>query len=176
MKTCLIVVDYQNDFVDGALGFDGAADIEARIADTIDHVRKHGGDIVFTMDTHEDDYLDTEEGKNLPVKHCLKGTLGHRLRPAIEAKQRPEDTVLEKPSFPSIELADVLKRGNYDVVKLVGLVSNICVISNAIIAKAALPNAKIIVDVAAVASFDAGLHEKALDVMEGLHIHLENRG
>ncbi len=176
MKTCLIVVDYQNDFVDGALGFDGAAHIEARIADTIDHVRQMGGDIVFTMDTHDDDYLTTEEGKNLPVPHCVKGTIGHQLRPKIAAKKHDEDAVFEKPTFPSFDVAAYLKKGQYDLVKLVGLVSNICVISNAIMAKAALPNAKIVVDTAAIASFDANLHEKALDVMEGLHIHLENRG
>lgn len=176
MKTCLIVVDYQNDFVDGALGFDGAKAIEARIVDHIQRTRQEKGTVVFTLDTHDETYLTTEEGQHLPVEHCLKGTLGHRLTERIEALKTPDDPSFEKPSFPSLELGAYLKEQAFTHIRLVGLVSNICVLSNAVIAKAACPQAKIMIDAAATASFDLSLHEKALDVMEGLHIHIENRG
>lgn len=176
MKKCLIVVDYQNDFVDGALGFEKATKIEDRIVNLIEKYQSNKDDIIYTKDTHEDDYLDTEEGQNLPVKHCIKGSAGHNLRPRIEALVRPQDQIIEKPTFPSLELGEILKAAAYDAIELVGLVSNICVLSNAVIAKAACPNARIIIDTAATASFDESLHEKALDVLEGLHIHLKNRG
>ncbi len=176
MKKCLIVVDYQNDFVDGALGFEGASKIEDRIINLIEKYQHQQDDIIYTKDTHDDNYLNTEEGKNLPVKHCVKGTEGHAFRPRIDALVREEDTVFEKPTFPSLTLGNFLKEKAYTEIELVGLVSNICVLSNAVIAKAACPHAKISIDTAATASFDNTLHEKALDVLEGLHIHLTNRG
>ncbi|TVP93854.1 MAG: cysteine hydrolase [Acholeplasmatales bacterium] len=176
MKTCLVVIDYQYDFVEGALGFEAAKTIEARIIDHIRRTRKEAGIVVFTLDTHDDNYLETEEGRHLPIKHCLKGTPGHCLTERIEAMRIPEDPVFEKPSFPSLELGDYLRQEDFAVIRLVGLVSNICVLSNAVIAKAACPEAKIIIDAAATASFDMDLHEKAFDIMAGLHIHIENRG
>ena len=176
MKKCLIVVDYQNDFVDGALGFDKAPTIEEKIIKKIKQYQENNQDVIYTQDTHDDDYLTTEEGRNLPIKHCIKGTNGHAFTPNIQALQKSGDRIFQKSSFPSLELGNYLKEKQYGAVELVGLVSNICVISNAIIAKSALPKATISVDVSATASFDETLHEKALDVMEGLHILLKNRG
>lgn len=174
MKKCLIVVDYQNDFIDGALGFEGGLKIKDKILSKISSYRKNDDDIIFTKDTHDENYLDTEEGKNLEVVHCVKGTDGHKLQKDVNALKSEKDLVFEKHTFPSLELGNYLKEQNYEQVELCGLVSNICVISNAIIAKAALPNAHIFVDALATASADDELHKKSLDVMEGLHIEVKN--
>ncbi len=175
MKQCLIVVDFQNDFIDGALGFEGAIDIKEPILKKIRNAKQQGHDILYTIDTHKDDYLETEEGHNLPVIHCVEGTHGHQIEADVQAEIRDEDKQFVKYTFPSLELGTYLKDKDYDEIELVGLVSNICVLSNAVIAKSALPNAHIKVDAKATASFDKDIHEKALDVMEGLHIEVTNR-
>ncbi|MGD9964666.1 MAG: cysteine hydrolase family protein [Candidatus Izemoplasmatales bacterium] len=175
MKRCLVVVDFQNDFIDGALGFEEAIKIKDTIANKIKDFRKNNDDIIFTMDTHDSDYLETEEGNNLPVKHCVKGTHGHELHPDILALKQPKDIVFEKNTFPSLELGKYLEGKEYPVVELCGLVSNICVLSNAIIVKSALPNAHVVVDALATDSFDKTLHKKTLDVLEGLQIEVVNK-
>lgn len=175
MKKCLIVVDFQNDFIDGALGFDGAINIKDSILRKIKQYKKQGHDVIYTIDTHDDGYMQSEEGSNLPVIHCVKGTHGHLIQEDVLAQIEESDRRFEKPTFPSLELGDYLKDKDYQLVELCGLVSNICVLSNAVIAKSALPNAHIVVDALATASFDSVLHEKSLDVMEGLHIEVTNR-
>jgi nicotinamidase/pyrazinamidase len=175
MKKCLIVVDFKNDFIDGALGFEGADSIKELIIKKIRQYKEEEMDVIYTLDTHHDDYLDTEEGKNLPVVHCVAGTKGHRINIDVEKLIEDNDKQFVKNAFPSLELGNYLKTKNYNVVELCGLVSNICVVSNAVIAKSALPNAHIIVDSLATKSFDPVLHEKALDVLEGLHIEVKNR-
>lgn len=175
MKQCLIVVDFQNDFIDGALGFEGAIDIKDIILAKISDYKERGQDVMFTIDTHKDHYLDTEEGHNLPVIHCVEGTHGHQIQSDVNALIGPNDKQFVKETFPSLELGHYLKDKDYDEIELCGLVSNICVISNAVIAKSALPNAHIKVDARATRSFDPILHEKSLDVMEGLHIEVTNR-
>ncbi|MBN2540553.1 MAG: cysteine hydrolase [Bacilli bacterium] len=175
MKKCLIVVDFQNDFIDGALGFDGAIDIKNNIVKKVERFHREKQDVLFTLDTHTDAYLKSEEGQNLPVIHCVKGTFGHLLQQDVKDATKEKDLFFEKPTFPSLELGNYLLDKDYDEIELCGLVSNICVISNAVIAKAAQPNAHIVVDALATASFDKELHEKALDVMEGLHIEVRNR-
>lgn len=175
MKKCLIVVDFQNDFIDGTLGFEGADSIKQTIMTKIKHYKRKNMDVLYTLDTHNNDYLTTEEGKNLPVNHCVIGTNGHRINIDVENLIETDDKQFVKYAFPSLELGNYLSSKDYDEIELCGLVSNICVISNAIIAKSALPNAHIIVDSLATKSFDPILHEKALDVMEGLHIEVKNR-
>lgn len=175
MKKCLIVVDFQNDFIDGTLGFYGADSIKELIMTKIKQYKNKKMDIIYTLDTHNDDYLSTEEGKNLPIIHCVEGTSGHQIHIDVENLIEDNDKQFIKYAFPSLELGIYLREQNYDEVELCGLVSNICVISNAIIAKSALPNAHVIVDSLATKSFDPDLHEKALDVMEGLHIEVKNR-
>jgi nicotinamidase-related amidase len=175
MKKCLIVVDFQNDFIDGALGFDNAIDIKDAIIAKIKLYKEHNDDVIYTKDTHLDNYMETEEGQNLPVIHCVEGTHGHRIQEDVEKLIDATDKQFVKYTFPSLDLGTYLRDKDYTVIELVGLVSNICVISNAVIAKSALPNAHIIVDAAATKSFDPVLHEKALDVMEGLHIEVINR-
>ncbi len=111
----------------------------------------------------------------MPVEHCIKGSEGWNLYGKISEFFDDNATVFEKPTFGSLELAEYLKGKDYDSIELIGLVSNICVISNAILAKAALPEAEIIVDASCTASFDSKLNENALDVMEGLQIKVLNR-
>ena len=170
MKKALIVVDYQNDFVNGALGFEGAEKLDDIICEKIQQYRKEGGHIIFTFDTHEANYLNTMEGKNLPVEHCIKGTEGHKLYGRTAKMVDFDSYIFDKPTFGSLELAVFLKAEGYDVVELCGLVSSICVLSNAVMAKAALPESQIIVDSKATSSFDMEMNIKALDILKNLHI------
>lgn len=175
MKKLLIVVDYQNDFATGALGFEGAIDLDEKIASKINEYRNCGYDIAYTFDTHNENYLNTQEGRNLPIEHCILGTSGHKLCPLTAETLHDTDKIFYKPTFGSGELYEYLKNTDYEEIELVGLVSNICVISNAIIAKTALPEAVITVDASCTDSFDKALNEKALDVMSGLQIKVINR-
>lgn len=180
MKKLLIVVDFQKDFVDGSLGFKEAESLDERIYQKIQDYQKEAADIIFTFDTHEEHYLETQEGKNLPVEHCFKGKPGWELFGKVGAfyKDHQDDSnikAIEKGAFASLTLGNYLVDKDYDQVELVGLVSNICVISNAIIVKAALPEAKVIVDANCTGSAMTDLHEKALDVMVGLQIEVVNR-
>lgn len=167
MKKLLIVVDYQKDFVDGSLGFKGAEALDSGIAAKIEEYKND--EIIYTLDTHFKNYADTREGKSLSIPHCIKGTDGHALYGETAALLKGK-RCFEKNTFPSLELGKYLEGKDYDVIELCGLVSNICVISNAVIAKAACPEAEIIVDGSLTASADISLHEKSLDVMRGLQI------
>lgn len=175
MKKLLLVVDYQRDFVDGALGFPGAETLDGPIAKKIAVYRSAGDDVAFTLDTHDEAYLQTQEGRKLPIPHCLRDTPGWEVYGETGRARKGEDSVLEKPAFPSLELGVWLREKGYDQVELVGLVSYICVISNAVMAKAALPEAEILVDAACTAGPDPVLHQKALDLMETLQITVTGR-
>ncbi|MBQ8731598.1 MAG: cysteine hydrolase [Oscillospiraceae bacterium] len=169
-KKLLVVVDYQKDFVSGALGFPGADELDKIICGKIERARQEGYDVAFTFDTHQENYLSTSEGKNLPVPHCIAGTEGHALFGQTAAALRPGDACYQKPVFGSAELFDALRSSDYQVVELCGLVSNICVLSNAVLAKTALPEAEIIVDPAATASHDPALHLAAIQVLGGIQV------
>lgn len=175
MRRALIVVDYQKDFVNGSLGFPEVETLDEAIAAKIQEYRSSGGDIIVTLDTHAEDYLKTQEGKNLPVVHCVRGTDGWKLFGETAKQIQQTDRVFEKETFGSLALAEYLKERGYEQIELAGVVSNICVISNAVLAKAALPNAQITVDAACTASNDDVMNEKALDVMEGIQIKVINR-
>lgn len=166
----LVVVDFQKDFVDGALGFENAVILDERIAEKIKTYHENNDQVIFTVDTHQSNYLNTFEGKHLPVAHCVKNTDGHKLygKAALEAKD--DDLRFEKNTFPSLDLANYLKGKVYESVELVGLVSHICVLSNAVMIKSALPETEIIVDSDYTDSFDKSLQEKCLDIMEGLQM------
>lgn len=172
MKKCLIVVDYQNDFVTGSLGFKKAEQLDDRIAEKIEKYRSENWEIVFTFDTHEENYLNTNEGRNLPVAHCIKGTDGHKLYGKTANMLKQSDKCFYKPSFGSSELFEYLKAEKFDIVELCGVVTNICVISNAVLAKTALPEAEVSVDSLCVASNDDSLNKSALDVMQSLQINV----
>lgn len=174
MRKLLVVVDFQNDFVDGSLGFPRAVLLEDKICDKILKYREDGHKIVFTIDTHDELYGTSQEGRNLPVPHCIRGTTGHELYGRVLALS--EDCPhFEKGTFGSDRLFFYMRENEFDCIELVGLVSNICVITNAILAKTALPEALIIVDASCTDSFDEQIHAKALDVMEGLQISVTNR-
>ncbi len=167
MKKLLVVIDYQNDFVDGALGFEKAQKLP--VCDKIKRCIEDGYEVVFTLDTHYDNYLETQEGKKLPVPHCIKGTRGHELYG--DAKKYAENAkIFEKNTFGSVELAEYIANGRYESVELIGLVSNICVISNAITIKAFCPELRIIVDSSCTAAVDEEINKAALDVMRGVQI------
>ena len=174
MQKLLVVVDYQNDFVDGSLGFTEAVLLHEKICEKILAYKSEKQTIVFTLDTHEPEYAKTQEGRNLPVPHCIRGTRGHELYGRLE--DLSDGCIrFEKGTFGSDLLFTYLQDNIFDSIELVGLVSNICVISNAVIAKTAQPEAQIIVDAACTASFDPQLNEKTLDILEGLQVKVTNR-
>jgi len=174
MNKLLVVVDYQNDFVDGSLGFPKAVELHERICEKIQSYWTEGQTIVFTLDTHEPDYMQTQEGRNLPVPHCIRGTRGHELYGRVQNFSLVCEK-FEKGTFGSDLLLAYLQKKSFETIELVGLVSNICVISNAILVKTAQPEAQIVVDASCTASFDPILNEKSLDIMEGLQIKVTNR-
>ncbi|MFA6626993.1 MAG: cysteine hydrolase family protein [Bacilli bacterium] len=169
----LVIVDYQIDFVDGNLGFPKAQKLEEKIMKKVASYQERHDDIIFTLDTHQGDYLSTLEGQHLPIIHALSKTKGHELYGKL---QNVLGRRIEKDTFGSLELVHHVQTHIYDSIELVGLVTNICVIANAILMKTACPNTPIVVDAACTASFDDDLHEKALDVMTGLQIEIRNRG
>ena len=176
MKQLLLVVDYQKDFVDGALGFPGAEKLDGPIAAKIAAYHAAGDDVAFTLDTHQENYLHTQEGRKLPVPHCLMNTDGWQLYGETgKSMDKNRDMVVCKPTFPSLWLGNWLKEQGYDRIELVGLVSYMCVLSNAVVAKAALPEAELVVDAACTAGPDPRLHQNALELMETLQITVVNR-
>lgn len=172
MKKLLVVIDYQNDFVTGSLGFDRAKDIEEYIVSCINLYHENNDDVIFTYDSHDENYLNTIEGKNLPVVHCIKNTSGHELYGKVNELAK-NDKKIYKETFGSLELGNYLVNKDYHQITIVGVVSNICVISNAIIIKAALPNCQIIVDTKGIASNDPNLEKKAIEILENLHIEIK---
>ena len=177
MERYLFVIDYQNDFVDGALGFPGAEKLDPGIAAK---VRAYGeGRVLFTRDTHFDNYLDTREGRLLPVPHCIRGTQGWELYGETAAAcAQVNAAAIDKLVF-GMDVTDpataAVLPARADEIELVGLVSNICVISNACVLQARYPEARIIVDASLTASMDQSMHEKVLDVLEGFQVKVINR-
>ncbi len=170
MKKCLIVVDYQIDFVNGALGFEKALELDDRIAEKIESYHSNNDEVIFTFDTHKADYLSTQEGKNLPIEHCIENTEGHKLYGKTANMQKAGDKCFYKPSFGSGELFEYLKSTKHERIELCGVVSNICVISNAVIAKTAQPETVIIVDQKCIASNDNKLNDCTIEIMKSLQI------
>ncbi len=175
MKKLLVVVDYQNDFVNGSLGFPGAEALEETICEKIRAYQKAGNDVVCTLDTHGEDYSETQEGHKLPIPHCLRGTQGWELY-GKTAELLKDCRKFEKPVFGSAGLFEFLRETPYSSIELCGLVSNICVISNAVLARTAQPEAEIVVDAACTASNDPALNEAVLRVLEGLQVPVLHHG
>ncbi len=173
MQDILIVVDMQNDFVDGSLGTPEAQRIVDHVVEKIMHFE---GRVLFTQDTHESDYLETQEGVRLPVEHCIRGTKGWELVPAIKALLMPESQVIEKPTFGSSELVGLLERLNEEEpirsITLAGLCTDICVISNALLIKAYFPEIPIAVDATCCAGVTVESHQRALDAMRVCQIDI----
>ena len=173
MQTVLVVVDMQNDFIDGALGTKEAVAI-------VDNVRKKiegfEGTVLFTRDTHYEDYMDTQEGSNLPVPHCIKGTKGWEIREELEALRTTE--AIDKVTFGSSKLPEVLHKMHeenpIESITFVGLCTDICVISNVMVTKAFLPEVPIIVDAACCAGVTPESHKNALDALKVCQVKVEN--
>lgn len=181
-KKVLIVVDYQKDFVDGSLGFDTAPNLDEGIASLIEQYIESGDYVIVTKDTHGDNYLNTQEGRKLPVKHTIKGTAGHELYGKTnDVVNKYTDsgliTIIEKCAFPSLELgntlADLNELADIESITLTGVVTHMCVLGNAVEAKGACPEAEIIIKKDLVDSFDKELQQKALDVMESMQMAVE---
>ena len=172
MGDLLIVVDMQNDFIDGALGTKEAVAIVPNVKKKIE---EFSGRVIFTRDTHYENYLETQEGKNLPVEHCIKGTEGWKIREEVDVLRKTE--AIDKVTFGSSELGPILlkldKEEKIDSITVIGLCTDICVISNVMIAKAFLPEVPIIVDANCCAGVSVETHENALKAMEVCQVRIE---
>ena len=173
MQDVLVVVDMQNDFIDGALGTKEAVAIVTKVEEKI---RNFNGTVLFTRDTHENWYLETQEGKKLPVPHCIRDTEGWQIRRELDILRKTEP--VDEETFGSTDLADDLVAMNIDdeikSITFVGLCTDICVISNALLVKAALPEVPIIVDAACCAGVTPESHENALKAMEMCQVEVIN--
>lgn len=169
MKKLLMVIDMQNDFINGALGSPEAAAIVPAVRTKISEYRQNGQDILFTRDTHYDNYLSTAEGQYLPVKHCIIGTDGHLITGQLDESG---GEIFDKPTFGSLELAEKAAAGGYDEIELCGLCTDICVVSNALILKARLPETKISVDPACCAGVSVESHQAALLTMKMCQVEI----
>ncbi|MCR5808226.1 MAG: isochorismatase family protein [Clostridiales bacterium] len=170
-KDFLVVVDMQNDFVSGSLG---TKEAESIVPAAVKKIEGFKGGVFATLDTHFEDYLDTREGRLLPVPHCISGTRGHELEPLIrEALEKKSYTPVEKLTFGSVNLPNLVQNaanGAPDSVEFIGLCTDICVVSNALIMKARFPEASISVDASCCAGVTPELHEAALKVMQSCQI------
>lgn len=166
MKT-LVVVDMQKDFIDGSLGTKEAVAIVPNVAKKIREYRKNGDQIIFTRDTHQKNYLETQEGKNLPVVHCIEGTPGWQISKKLEVK--PEDLVINKVTFGHVWKKKMIKGKE---IELVGLCTDICVISNALGLKALFPEMPMKVDASCCAGVTPKSHKNALEAMKMCQIEV----
>ena len=169
MGKILVVVDMQNDFIDGTLGTPEAVKIVPYVKNLIAHF---DGKVFFTRDTHFDDYPDTQEGKNLPVKHCIQGTSGWQIHPELETLRKTEP--IDKVTFGSSALPKILEAEKPESITFVGLCTDICVISNVMITKAFLPEVPVIVDAAGCAGVTPESHKNALAAMKMCQVSVIN--
>ena len=170
MKKLLIVIDMQNDFIDGSLGTPEAVSIVEKVKDKIRAYPPEA--VIATMDTHGPDYLSTREGRYLPVEHCIRGTEGWQIRPEI-AVLLDRALILEKPTFGSVDLAKRLaSMEDLEEAELVGLCTDICVVSNALLLKAAMPEVRIAVDAACCGGVTPEKHRAALETMRSCQIRV----
>ena len=164
MKT-LIVIDMQNDFIDGSLGTKEAENIVDNVKKKIEEYKKNKDKIIFTRDTHNENYLETSEGKKLPVEHCIKGTYGWQIKDGLMVD---DAEIIDKPSFGYTEW----DKFNFSEIEIVGLCTDICVVSNALILKALYPDIKISVDSSCCAGVTKETHNSALETMKMCQIDI----
>ena len=164
MTDILVVIDMQNDFIDGALGTHEA---EAIVPAVKKRIEEHRGEVYFTRDTHSENYLSTEEGKKLPVVHCVRGTRGWEIRSELDALRKTP--AIDKPTFGSVKLAEMLfERSRHEDISitLIGVCTDICVLSNAVLLKAYMPEVQISVEAQLCAGVTKKSHENALEAMK----------
>jgi nicotinamidase-related amidase len=175
MKTALVVIDMQNDFITGVLGSPSAQAVALRVKEKIREHSESGSHILFTRDTHFGRYLETMEGKHLPVTHCIKESAGWQIADGLVAAAGDAPMrIFNKETFGCLELARFLSTERYDSIELVGLVASICVISNALIIKAHIPDTEIIVDASCTAGLNDEDYRASLSVMKLCHITILN--
>lgn len=170
----LVVVDMQNDFITGSLGTPEAVSIVPKACEKL---RSWEGRVVFTLDTHHENYLNTAEGKNLPVEHCIAYSDGWALQPDINEivnERFPGAVFFTKPTFGSVELPSYIMDLGINEIEFVGLCTDICVVSNVLMAKAFCPEVKISVDASCCAGSNPGKHKEALSIMKSCHIEIYN--
>ena len=167
----LIVVDMQHDFVDGALGSEAAKAIVPQVKAKIEAYEQEKGLVLFTRDTHQENYLSTQEGRNLPVPHCIQGTEGWQILEELHSSRHAK---VDKVTFGSSELPQVLEQygESIDSIELIGLCTDICVISNAMVLKAFFPEVPILVDSACCAGVSEATHKNALEAMKVCQIQV----
>lgn len=170
MKELLAVIDMQNDFVFGALGSSDAQAILPAVEKRISAARQAGKTVVFTRDTHGEDYLSTQEGKRLPVRHCLKDSEGWQI---VGGLQKSGDKVFDKPLFASVQLAEYIRRENFERVEFIGVCTDICVVSNVLLTKAFSPETEVSVCAKCCAGTSAAAHEAALLTMRSCQAQIE---
>lgn len=171
-KRILIVVDMQYDFIYGTLGTKEAVEIIPKVKQKIEEYRKDGHIIIYTRDTHYENYLETQEGRNLPVLHCIKGTKGWEIIPELDTT---DCQIMDKPIFGSVNLMTYLEKSYPEAdFELVGLCTDICVLSNATMIKSHFPEAEVIVDADCCAGVTAQRHKIALEAMKCIQITIMN--
>ena len=174
-RKILIAVDLQNDFIDGALGTKEAVAIVPEAAKRIRDCRAAGFEIYATLDTHGENYMNTREGKKLPVPHCIRNTKGWEINPEIR-EALGDCTLVEKPTFGSVRLMEMIRNsvepGQKVTIELIGLCTDICVVSNAMLLKAALPEAEMQVSAACCAGVTPAKHQAALETMASCQIDI----
>ena len=173
MKQALVVIDMQNDFIDGSLGTTQAQQI---VQNVISKIKSFTGDLYYTRDTHAENYMDTLEGKKLPVMHCIKNTFGWEIQKDVwNAGADKNPIIIDKPTFGSTELAQLLHQKQYDSITLIGLCTDICVISNALNIKSLLWETPIAVDASCCAGVTPESHTQALNAMVMCQIDILNK-
>ena len=166
----LCVIDMQNDFIDGALGTGEAVSIVENVSNKIDRYRQNGDTVIFTRDTHYENYMDTAEGEKLPVPHCIKDTDGWQISDKLTVG---DSKVIDKPTFGSVELSEYIAGlGDIDSLEFVGLCTDICVISNVLLLKAKMPEVPISVDSSCCAGVTPQSHSNALEAMKMCQIEI----
>ena len=168
MRKLFVVVDMQNDFVFGSLGSGEARAIAPKVRALVEQWRASGEEIVFTRDTHGEDYFSTQEGEKLPVAHCKKGTEGWQIIDGLHRGER----VFDKPVFGSEELCAYVRAGDYKEVTMIGVCTDICVLSNAVLIKTACPSSVVKVLANACAGSSPAAHEAALRVLASIQVEI----
>ena len=173
MKKIFIVVDMQKDFISGSLGSTDAQGIVDKVAEKIEEERKNGSEIIFTLDTHYENYPETLEGKKLPVSHCVENTDGWKLDEKLQPLVKDEKELVIKPTFGSVHLAEDILKNKVDSdteIELCGLCTDICVVSNALLLRAFFPNTRISVNSELCRGTSMENHNAALTTMKCCHI------
>lgn len=172
MKKALVVVDMQNDFITGVLGNDACRAVVPRVVERVREAVNDQTDLIFSMDTHQDNYLSTQEGRKLPVPHCIQNTDGWKIIPELAETAEKKGTVFTKETFGSRDIAEYIRVHGYEEVELIGVCTDICVISNAMTIKAFVPEAEISVNAACCAGVTPQSHETAIEAMRGCQINI----